>query len=138
MRGGSLFGYKSKARSMENAALCFVPESVLDVALGAGCSTVGTVCSRVHGVARCSTAPPLVGCRLSPCARCGTWQGVERASLVLWRTLRRAAVRLRLSLSLRASDVPSVRLRLSRVQVTFPCPSTPSWLPLLRPSITLP
>ena len=46
MRGGSLFGYNSKARSMENAALCFVPESVLDVALGAAGAARWARCGR--------------------------------------------------------------------------------------------
>ena len=38
------------------------------------------MCTVRHGVERCGTVPSLVGCRLSPCARCGTWQGVAYVS----------------------------------------------------------
>ena len=78
---------------MENAALCFVPESVLDVALGAGCSTVGVagLGSRVHGSARCGTVwhgavsgrlPSLAVCTVWHLARCGirlSFSGVPSA-----------------------------------------------------------
>ena len=94
---------------MENAALCFVPESVLDVALGAGCSTVGVagLGSRVHGSARCGTVwhgaasgrlPSLAVCTVWHLARCGT--SVSR-SLAYPPPCRRASA----SLS-SASDLP--------------------------------